>query len=60
MAMKGFRVINLLSLFLARVFLRLEALARQPVYGRKAMVVAQENLAADVGVSVLRSGGKCR
>jgi len=31
--------------------------ARQPVYARKAMVVAQEDLAAEVGVSVLRSGG---
>jgi gamma-glutamyltranspeptidase/glutathione hydrolase len=31
--------------------------ARQPGYARKAMVVAQEDLAAEVGVSVLRSGG---
>src|ERR1700719_3045858 len=31
--------------------------ARQPVYSRKAMVVAQEDLATEVGVSVLRSGG---
>src|SRR6266700_4542753 len=31
--------------------------ARQPVYVRKAMVVAQEELATDVGVAVLRSGG---
>src|SRR5271170_919607 len=31
--------------------------ARQPVYARKAMVVAQEDLATEVGVSVLRSGG---
>src|SRR3984885_13611949 len=31
--------------------------ARQPVYARKVMVVAQEDLATDVGVSVLRSGG---
>ena len=30
---------------------------RDPVYGRKAMVVAQEDLAADVGASVLRAGG---
>ena len=30
---------------------------RDPVYGRKAMVVAQEDLAADVGVSILRAGG---
>jgi len=31
--------------------------ARQPVYARKAMVVAQEEHAADVGLAVLRSGG---
>ena len=31
--------------------------AHQPVYARKAMVVAQEDLATEVGVSVLRSGG---
>ncbi len=31
--------------------------ARQPVYARKAIVVAQEDLATEVGVSVLRSGG---
>lgn len=31
--------------------------AQEPVYARKAMVVAQEPLAADVGVDVLRSGG---
>jgi gamma-glutamyltranspeptidase/glutathione hydrolase len=31
--------------------------ARQPIRARKAMVVAQEPLAADVGVAVLKSGG---
>jgi gamma-glutamyltranspeptidase / glutathione hydrolase len=31
--------------------------ARQPSYARKAMVVAEEDLATEVGVSVLRSGG---
>jgi gamma-glutamyltranspeptidase/glutathione hydrolase len=30
---------------------------REPVYGRKAMVVAQEELATDIGVSILRAGG---
>jgi gamma-glutamyltranspeptidase/glutathione hydrolase len=30
---------------------------REPVYARKGMVVAQEPLAADVGVTVLKSGG---
>jgi gamma-glutamyltranspeptidase/glutathione hydrolase len=31
--------------------------ARQPVHTRHAMVVAQEPLAADVGVAVLKGGG---
>ncbi|HKW63013.1 MAG TPA: gamma-glutamyltransferase [Candidatus Acidoferrum sp.] len=31
--------------------------AHEPVYARKGMVVAQEPLAADVGASVLKSGG---
>jgi gamma-glutamyltranspeptidase/glutathione hydrolase len=30
---------------------------RDPIYGRNAMVVAQEDLATDVGVSILRAGG---
>ena len=40
-------------------FLVLAALvyARQPVHARHAMVVAQEPIAADVGVAVLQSGG---
>jgi gamma-glutamyltranspeptidase/glutathione hydrolase len=31
--------------------------ARQPVYARRAMVVAQEPIAADVGLGILKSGG---
>lgn len=38
-------------------FTALEIGARQPVRGRHAMVVAQEGLAADVGVAMLKSGG---
>jgi gamma-glutamyltranspeptidase/glutathione hydrolase len=34
-----------------------EAWANQPVYARNAMVVAQEPLAADVGLAVMKSGG---
>jgi len=34
-----------------------QADAHEPVFARKGMVVAQESLAADVGVSVLKSGG---
>lgn len=48
---------SLILLSLLWVLTATEAHARQPVYGRKAMVVAQEDLAADVGVNVLRSGG---
>jgi gamma-glutamyltranspeptidase/glutathione hydrolase len=48
---------RLLSLLLVLILVTPEARARQPVYSRKAMVVAQEELATDVGVAVLRSGG---
>jgi gamma-glutamyltranspeptidase/glutathione hydrolase len=39
------------------VLFTVPAHARQPTYARKAMVVAQEENATDVGVRVLRSGG---
>ena len=39
------------------LFLAGGLLARQPVHSRNAMVVAQEPLAADVGVAVLKAGG---
>ncbi|MGA7751646.1 MAG: gamma-glutamyltransferase [Candidatus Sulfotelmatobacter sp.] len=42
---------------MALVLIAADAGAREPVYGRKGMVVAQEELATDVGVAVLRSGG---
>src|SRR6266404_2523018 len=45
-----------LPYFLALV-LCVESSARQPVRARHAMVVAQEPLATDVGVAVLKSGG---
>ncbi len=35
----------------------IELNARQPVHARKAMVIAQEPNAADVGVAILKSGG---
>jgi gamma-glutamyltranspeptidase/glutathione hydrolase len=50
-------LLRVLSLLLVFILIRPDAEARQPVYGRKAMVVAQEELAADVGLSVLQSGG---
>lgn len=43
--------------FLLAVVLCVESRARQPVRAQHAMVVAQEPLAADVGVTVLKSGG---
>jgi gamma-glutamyltranspeptidase / glutathione hydrolase len=42
---------------MALVLIAADAGAREPVYGRKGMVVAQEELATEVGVAVLRSGG---
>src|SRR5881394_4191097 len=38
-------------------FVALELSARQPVRAKRAMVIAQEPFAADVGVAVLKSGG---
>ena len=46
-----------LSLLLMLALAVPAAEGHDPVYGRKAMVVAQEDLATDVGVSVLRAGG---
>ena len=45
------------ALFLVLSAFSLNALAHEPVYARKGMVIAQENHAADVGVAVLESGG---
>ena len=45
------------SLLLAMVALLCPLAAREPVRARKAIVAAQEPLAADVGVDVLRKGG---
>src|SRR5262245_56365788 len=49
--------LKLLSGALAGCLLVPPSYAHEPVYARKGMVVAQEPLAADVGVAVLRSGG---
>jgi gamma-glutamyltranspeptidase / glutathione hydrolase len=48
---------RLLSLLLMLALAAPAAEGHDPVYGRKAMVVAQEDLATDVGVSVLHAGG---
>ncbi len=49
--------LRVLSLLLVVILIRPEAQGRQPVYGRRAMLVAVEEHAVDVGVDVLRSGG---
>src|SRR5215469_10752740 len=49
--------LRVLSSLLIFVLIRPEAQAREPVYARKAMVVAVEDHAVDIGVDVLRSGG---
>ncbi|HYL83379.1 MAG TPA: gamma-glutamyltransferase [Candidatus Angelobacter sp.] len=49
---------RLLALFLTFLLLAPAPIsAHEPVYARKGMVVAQEPLAADVGVAVLKAGG---
>src|SRR5215813_3156979 len=45
------------SLLLVLTLLRPVAEGREPVYAQKAMVVAAEDHAVDIGVDVLRSGG---
>lgn len=52
---KAARLVSLLLLPL--LLIGQPAEGREPVYARKGMVVAQEPLAADVGVTVLKSGG---
>src|SRR5215475_14707087 len=44
-------------LLLVLMLLRPAAESREPVYAQKAMVVAAEDHAVDIGVDVLRSGG---
>src|SRR5215472_3429169 len=55
--MKSDFVLKPLSIALAACLLVPPTYAHEPVYARKGMVVAQEPLAADVGVAVLKSGG---
>ena len=55
--MKNAPFLRFLSLALAVCISLPSAYAHDPVYARKGMVVAQEPLAADVGVTILRSGG---
>jgi len=55
--MKKSRALAFLSILLSITLLSQPLDAHEPVYARKGMVVAQEPLAADVGVAVLKSGG---
>jgi gamma-glutamyltranspeptidase/glutathione hydrolase len=56
--MKNSRELRSLAIFLGALLLAPPPVdAHEPVYARKGMVVAQEPLAADVGVAVLKSGG---
>jgi gamma-glutamyltranspeptidase/glutathione hydrolase len=49
--------VRFLPLLLSFCLMTPPAEAHEPVFARKGMVVAQEPLAADVGVTVLKSGG---
>lgn len=55
--MKNSIALKFLSFALTGCLLFPPSYAHEPVYARKGMVVAQEPLAADVGVAVLKSGG---
>jgi gamma-glutamyltranspeptidase / glutathione hydrolase len=55
--MKNVLPLRFLSIALTFCLLVPPSYAHEPVYARKGMVVAQEPLAADVGVAVLKSGG---
>ena len=55
--MKSVLRLHFLPIFLSVCLLPPPVDAHEPVFARKGMVVAQEPLAADVGVAVLKSGG---
>src|SRR5438045_6102274 len=57
MTIKTPRALRFLSSALTLCLVAPPSYAHEPVYARKGMVVAQEPLAADVGVAVLKSGG---
>ena len=46
----------MVRLFLT-IFLSATLMAREPVRGRRAMVTAQEPIATDVGLEILKQGG---
>src|SRR6267378_5438153 len=51
------RCVRLFPLILSLTLVAPQADSHEPVFARKGMVVAQEPLATDVGVAVLKSGG---
>jgi gamma-glutamyltranspeptidase/glutathione hydrolase len=55
--MQRIRLVRILAGILAAGLVVPPAGAREPIYARRGMVVAQEPLAAEVGVAVLKSGG---
>src|SRR5260370_32880647 len=55
--MKNSFLLRFLVIALSLGLLAPQINAHEPVYARKGMVVAQEPLATDVGVAVLKSGG---
>src|SRR5712691_689080 len=55
--MRALHCVRFLPLILSTCLLAPETDAHEPVFARKGMVVAQESLAADVGIAVLKSGG---
>src|SRR6059058_2564144 len=57
MKMKNPLALRFLSSALTLCLVAPPSYAHEPVYTRKGMVVAQEPLAAEVGVAVLKSGG---
>jgi gamma-glutamyltranspeptidase/glutathione hydrolase len=55
--MRNARCLRFFPLILSLCLMAPDAGAHDPVFARKGMVVAQEPLAADVGIAVLKSGG---
>src|SRR5271155_5779142 len=55
--MQRIALVRMLAIILAATLLAQPAAAHDPIYARNGMVVAQEPLATEVGVAVLKSGG---
>src|SRR5271155_361090 len=55
--MQRIALVRMLAIILAATLLAQPAAAHDPIYARNGMVVAQEPLATEVGVAVLKAGG---